>query len=234
MDKKSLSVAFGDSLKEESISCIGDLVEVGLDAITADGILKDIPLISTAVAIYKIRDSILERYNMKKLIAFLNEINNGIADEQKREKYQQKFQNNEKFRNQEIEYLLILINRYISYEKPVILAKLYCAYLDERITWREMVAYSETIDLLLTGDIDVLKQQDVAKEISILNRTLGNESFLRLVSVGLLCEKFDKSGLVEDGQGGYAMTWNALQKSQKEEKTYVFTEYGAKLVKILN
>ena len=46
MEEKSLSVAFGDSLKEESIACTSDLAEVGLDAVMEEGILKDIPIVS--------------------------------------------------------------------------------------------------------------------------------------------------------------------------------------------
>ncbi len=84
MNEKSLSIAFGDSLKEESLSCIGDLVEAGLDAFMKEGLLKEIPIISTAISLYKIGDNILERYNYKKLVVFLNEINNGIVDNQKK------------------------------------------------------------------------------------------------------------------------------------------------------
>lgn len=233
MDEKSLSRAFSESLKEEAIACVSDLAEVGLDAILEDGLLKDIPIISTAVSIYKIGSSLLDRHNIRKLIVFLNGINDGIVSEDKRIEYQQRIQDNEKFRNQQIEYLLVLINRYTSYEKPIVLAKLFLAYLDHIITWKELVDYSETIDLLLSSDIDILKTHDCTGEFYILNRTLGNECYLRFVSAGLLCEKFDKSGMVSDGRGGYAVTWDSLQKSQQEEKTYVFTDYGIKLVDLL-
>ena len=66
---------------------------------------------------------------------FLNEINYGIVDESKRLKYQQKFLTDQKFRNQELEYILILIDRYINYEKPQMLAKTYLSYLQNEIDW---------------------------------------------------------------------------------------------------
>ena len=56
--KKTLSTAFADSLKEESIACIGEYAEIGLDAVMEDGILKDIPIVSTVIAVYKIGSSI--------------------------------------------------------------------------------------------------------------------------------------------------------------------------------
>lgn len=53
MEEKSLSIALGDSIKQESIGCISNIAEIGLDAIMEDGILKEVPIISTAVALYK-------------------------------------------------------------------------------------------------------------------------------------------------------------------------------------
>lgn len=112
MRKYSLAAAISDSLKEDSIACISDLAEVGLDAILNDGLLKDVPVISTAIALYKIGNSIKDRHYIKKLVVFLDEINNGIADEKKRNEYRQKLQDNEDVRNQELEYLMILVDRY--------------------------------------------------------------------------------------------------------------------------
>lgn len=231
MDDTSLSIAFGNSLKDEVASGISNLAEVGLDAIMDEGIFKDIPILSTAIAIYKIGSSIKERHNMKKLIVFLNEINKQIVSEERRSEYQQKFQGNEKFRNQEIEYLLVLIDSYISYDKPQMLAKLYLAYLDEKIDWNLFSTYATAIDNLLPGDYECIISFD--SEISVLEREMGNESYIRLNSLGMISEKFDKTGLVEDGNGGYAMTYKALQRSQSEEKTYILTDFGEKFIDIL-
>ena len=65
-------------MTEESISCISEYAEIGLDAVMEEGVLKDIPIVSTAIALYKIGNSIKERHNLKKLLIFINEINNGI------------------------------------------------------------------------------------------------------------------------------------------------------------
>ena len=91
MNEKSLAIAFSDSLKEDTISVIGDITEVGLDSIIEDGLLKDIPIVSVAVALYKIGTSIKDCHNLKKLSIFINEINRNVCDDQKREEYKQKF-----------------------------------------------------------------------------------------------------------------------------------------------
>lgn len=230
MEEKSLSVAFGDSLKEESIACISDLAEVGLDAIMEDGIFKDIPILSTAVAVYKIGSSIKERHNMKKLLVFLNEVNNGIVDEQKRKEYQQKFQNNDKFRNHEIEYLLVLIDRYINYDKPKMLAKLYLAYLNGTIIWEELTMYAEVIDRFLLLDCTFLISD---ADTYTTYRNIGSEPILRLVALGLMVEDIGYTLLVNDGHGGLEITSTSIERSKKKERIYKKTEFGEKLATIL-
>lgn len=133
MEEQSLSLSFGNSLTEEVSGIAGEYVELGLDAFTEDGLFKELPFVSSVVAVYRIGKSIRERHHVAKLITFLNEINKGIVDDEKRRHYREKFASNEKFRNQELEYILVLIDRYISFDKPQMLAKLYLAYLDGTI-----------------------------------------------------------------------------------------------------
>ena len=229
MEEKSLSVAFGDSLKEESIACISDLAEVGLDAILNDGILKDIPIISTAVALYKIGNSLKERHNLRKLSIFLKEINNGIVDEEKRKEYQRKFQTNDKYRNREIEYLLVLIDRYISNDKPQLLAKLYMAYLDGIIIWEELTMYAEVIDRFLLLDCGTLISCD---EKITVHRNIGGESVLRLVALGLMAETNEDS-IFETDNDNISVTLESMARFSSNDKSYRRTEFGEKLAVIL-
>lgn len=218
MNTNHLSIAFGDSLKEEAVACISDLAEVGLDAIMDDGILRDIPILSTAVAIYKMGDSIKERHTIKKLLAFLNEMNNGIINEKKRAEYRQKFQSNEKFRNQEIEYLLILIDRYISNDKPQLLAKFYLAYLDELINWFEFTVFAETIERFLPDDIERLFFDFPVQ----FNFKSVDSAYQRLQAVGLILE-LPIQVQVE----------NEILSLDDKTKTYDLTDFGKQFVNIL-
>ena len=81
MNEESLASAFSDSLKSESISSISEFAEIGLDSVMEEGILKKIPIASTVASLYKIGRSIKDRYNLKQLMVFLNEINYGIVNE---------------------------------------------------------------------------------------------------------------------------------------------------------
>lgn len=230
MDEQSLAKSFGDSLTEEVSGLVGEYAELGLDALVEDGLFKDVPVISTITAVYRIGKSIRERHHIAKLISFLNEINKGIVDEEKRQKYREKFSGNEKFRNQELEYILILIDRYISFDKPQMLAKLYLAYLDGEIIWEEFTMYAEVIDRFLLLDAGKLISSGGK---TIVHRNIGGEYVLRLVALGLMTEITDTSPFVEDGNGGYGITWGTLTKSVSIDKIYIRTEFGDKLANIL-
>lgn len=182
MAEQSLSLSFGNSLTEEVSGIAGEYVELGLDALTEDGLFKDLPFVSSVVSVYRIGKSIRERHHIAKLISFLNEINKGIADEEKRQKYRDKFASNEKFRNQELEYILVLIDRYISFDKPQMLAKLYLAYLDGAIVWEEFMKYAEVIDRFLPGDFAELKKKNRIG----LDDLKVPDSLNRLISLGFI------------------------------------------------
>ena len=231
MEEQSLALSFSNSLTEEVSGITGEYVELGLDALVEDGLFKDIPIVSTAVAVYRIGKSIRERHHIAKLISFLNEINKGIADKEKRQNYREKFTSNEEFRNKELEYILILIDRYISFDKPQMLAKLYLAYLDGKIIWEEFTMYAEVIDRFLLLDCRTLTSD--AERFIVPRGIVGGESILRLVALGLVAEVTDISAFKEHGNGSIGITWETLTRSISTDKTYRRTEFGDKLANIL-
>lgn len=230
MDEKSLAISFGESLTEEVSGLVGEYAELGLDALVEDGLFKDVPVISTITAVYRIGKSFRERHHLAKLISFLNAINKGIVDEEKRNSYREKFTSNEKFRNQELEYIMVLIDRYISLDKPQMLAKLYLAYLDEKIIWEEFTMYAEVVDRFLLLDCRTL----VSKATTFHTlRDSGADIILRLVALGLMAE--DKSITVSEARKTIkGETRSASQmSSDSKKKKYKRTDFGRKLADIL-
>lgn len=230
MEEKSLSSSFGKSLKESIADPVIDYLELGLDSVLEDGLLKDFPVASTVVALYKIGNSFKERHNLKKLYIFINEINKGIVSEEKLLEYRQKFENNEKYRNQEIEYLLVLLDRYVNYDKPQMLAKVYLAYLDGVIVWKELTMYAEVIDRFLVLDCNTLISDS---EKFTTFRNIGAESILRLVALGLMAEETGNSLFEETSRGGFAVTTSSMNRVSSKERTYKRTEFGSRLAEIL-
>ena len=62
--KQELVEAFPNSISEDVLECTNSLLEIGIDSIMEDGFLKDVPLLSTAMSLYKIGHNISERHHV--------------------------------------------------------------------------------------------------------------------------------------------------------------------------
>ena len=60
-----LSMSLKDSLSPEFENIISNAAELGIDALLEEGILKDIPFISSVISIYHIGKSVKEQHNLK-------------------------------------------------------------------------------------------------------------------------------------------------------------------------
>lgn len=210
----NLSLALCDSMSNEVETIATSLLEVGLDAVMDDGILKEVPILSTAVSLYKIGTSIKERHQVKKLAAFVAGLNNGITDEEKREYYKSAVKDDPKKRNKELEYILVLIDRYIHSGKAGMLAKLYLAYLDEDIDWNTFSKAAEVLDRLLPGDFQELE----GCFWTDLDDSDVSDGLLRLVSLGLVISH-NKGAHVENTVGTLVIPDSTV-------KDYELTNFG--------
>ena len=159
MEDRNLPSALCDSITEETGNAAAGILEVGLDSILEDGLLKDIPLLSTATSLYKIGRSINERHYIKKLAKFIQTINDGLVGEAQVKEFRDRILQDQKKTEKELEYILILVDRYISYGKSTIIAKLYLSYLGCKLNWEEFSMYSEVTDQLFMNDLDFLRKE---------------------------------------------------------------------------
>ena len=231
MNENNLQYSFRKSLKKYGEPLVIDILESGLDSNLNDGVIKEIPFISTAVSLYHIGKTVKERYHVSKLIEFIQEINKGIITEDKLIEYKKKFDSQEKFRIKELEYIVIIVDRYIGYNKPVMLARLYRAYLDGILKWTEFLVYSEVIDRFLASDFSTLTKKDL---IIYNNDDDANEdSVLRLVALGLMKETTNNSVWEAVDNEVFVITQSTMERARLKNKTYTRTNFGNILVNIL-
>lgn len=210
-----LSLALSNSISGETLSSTADLLEVGLDSIMNDGLLKDIPVLSTAVSLYKIGRSLYERHYLKKLAGFVYALNQDVIDEKKREYYRKKITDNPESRNKELEHILVLIDRYIHVNKAELLATFYLSYLDGSISWLEFSKCAEIIDRLLPGDLEMLKE-GAKQEI---NDDYVSDSLLRMEGLGLYVSHSRGVTITEIGEDG-------IDFPDSKVKSYELTSFG--------
>ena len=57
----ALPSAMQNSITEETADILSNIAEIGLDTVLNDGFLKEVPILSTAVNMYKIGNSLREQ-----------------------------------------------------------------------------------------------------------------------------------------------------------------------------
>ena len=225
MENNNLPSALCNSITNEAESAITGILEVGLDSILDDGLLKDIPLLSTVISVYKIGHSIKERHYIKKLAEFIQALNDGIAENAQVNVYRDRILQDQKRSMEELEYILILVDRYIGFGKPAIIAKLYLSYLDGKLNWEEFSMYSEMTDHLFMKDLEFLR-----KEGNQIIPEVSSDAALRLTSMGLLFEVRDIGEFSINNSGHLLYTTDA----EKNEKIFSRTAFGMKYIEIID
>lgn len=218
----NLVVSFENSLGIDIAEFTGDAVEFGVDLCMDDGILKEIPFVGTAFKLYSIGSKVYDKHCFGKLYSFIATINSGNCSKKEQEKRRKKFVEDKSFRKQELEYLLILLDRYIGFEKPQQLAKLYLAYLDDKIDWITLTKYAEVVDRFLPGDKEfLLKERALYHTIAVPIP----DAFLRLAALGIYEEYMTDISA--------PTTLGRITIPAKQEKTFKTTGFGEKLQDIL-
>lgn len=187
---------FETSLFDSPIMDIGmEFAEIGIDAVLNDGLLKDIPIVSTVVGLSKFAQNIYDRNLLRQTLMFIKEFNSNGGNSNKVEQHRRELQQNPKRMEAELGRVLIILNKNIDLIKSQFEAKFYAAYINEQIGWEDFCELCDVTDRLFVSDIDNLKEayvnNGVKENMPITYR------YDRLISVGLLVNK-DRisSGLV--------------------------------------
>ncbi|HWW40790.1 hypothetical protein [Pedobacter sp.] len=118
-----------------SVDLSVDYAEIPLDSFFEDGFLKEIPIIKSIYAAYKIGVGIKEFYFTKKFMTFLREFHSYEIDNRKLEEFKQRFKEDKEYRHKTTESLIIYNDAFLQVEKSKILAKLFAAHVEGHFDW---------------------------------------------------------------------------------------------------
>ena len=218
--KNDLVAALEQSLTEGTRDIAANITQMGIDAILKDSTFQGIPIVATVASVYKIGNSIKELHYIKKLAQFVFALNFDVETEEQRQYYINRIQGNRDQANKELEYMLVLLDRYLQFSKVDMLVKLYLAYLRKEITWDSFSIYSEVIDRLMPCDFETLERIDAGTYIP------SKDSLMRVSSLGILEYIGEHHGFSINHEDGH------LYDSYEEAK-YELTDFGRSLKCIL-
>lgn len=177
-------------------SISAELGEVALDGILSEGLLKEIPIISTITSLIKSGSAINNHLYIKKILRFLQSLED--ISQQERQKYINKLGRDDKEKAMAGENLLLLIERLDNVEKPKILGSIFKDYISEKLTRRDFLLLARALENFNMGMIDELRNY------YLNNNTLKvSDEFLQAFYMsGLVMIKFSTGGITGRGITG--------------------------------
>jgi len=144
-DYSKLNKSVNASLKSNSLhEILKEIGEIGIDNLLDDGLLKDIPVISTMIGFAKTGLNFQNKILAKKLINFLIEIDKVPAKD--RNQFITKIDNDTNYETKVGETIVMILDKANSFEKSRLHAKLLKASIDEIITYPEFLKLSNIIN----------------------------------------------------------------------------------------
>ncbi len=151
-ETKDISNSLELTLKDSDLQGITvGLAETLTDALLEDGILKDIPVISTIVGLGKAGFKIRDRLFLKKIISFISELKEIPIN--KRNEIITKIDNSKQCRIKIGEKLLYIIDKCDDYEKSQLMGRLFKAFLEEKIDYDCFLRCSVVVDKAMPEDL---------------------------------------------------------------------------------
>ena len=199
MDTK-LSSSLQKTLNHEYNKALKEIVDSDLPALIDGSMFAGIPILSAIIVSFKIGKSVRETSHMRKTARFLLEVAAG-KDSGQLQKYIERISEEKDFAEKEIEFIILILDRYFEEEKASLLGKLYSAFLGKKIEWKQFKSFAASLDTIFLEDVDLLKQHTLT---TYENGGIDMDSIARLQSVGFIIEKpQDSKMVVSQGQQPY-------------------------------
>ncbi len=202
MEPKALAPSLVESFTDfDPAQITPDLLEVALDHILDESIIKDIPIVRTIVGIYKATASIRDRALVKKLVNFLSSLS--AVSQEVRQQFRARMNVDEKFKCKVGEKLLLIIERLDDMGKPSLVALAFQAYMEEYIDFDMFQRLACAIDKSFYPDLMSLKSSGAPNRLSPQAKLeLSNSGVIELQSTPMidLSSRYNKYQITELGK----------------------------------
>ncbi len=203
----SLTSAFSDSIIGNIIDPSLDLIEIPIDDLFEEGLIKEIPIAKTIYAIGKTFVSLREKYLYKKVVTFIQEFNRDALSEKAIQDHIYSLSDEKKYMA-ECEQVLLYID---SCNQPLhakYLSHFHRAYINKEISWDVFQELADINQRMFIGDYKFIQLIMIDNLVVRINEDNAS-SIQRLSSMGLLSD-FMPIGLSDFGIATKPISGNHL------------------------
>lgn len=134
--KTNIQESFNLTLTDSNLQNLSqDIVEVAIDSILNDGLLKDLPIVRTLVNLNKIGANIQDKLFTKKILSFLSGLKDISAKD--RNKIIKEIDESKKYRIKVGEKLLYILDKCNDYEISELVSKVFKYFIEGKINYDE-------------------------------------------------------------------------------------------------
>lgn len=192
--KNNIQESFDTTLKGTNLQdIIIDMSDITIDTVLRDELLKEIPVVKTLVAFAKLGANIHDRLFLKKIISFMNELKDIPSTE--RSRMIGKIDASKKHRVKVGEKLLYIIDSCNDYENSELVARLFKAFIQEKISYDEFMRSSNAIERIAIYDLKWFLKN--------VRKYMGVEEVGSLISSGLFDLYYEKIDVTVEDQDDY-------------------------------
>lgn len=178
------------------------------------------------MSVKNIITDIYARHLLKNSLVFLQHLNDGSITEKERNWFLKKI-NNQSSLEDEVERILLLLQRATENNKSIIYAKLLKALVKDKISLTDYHEMVEITDRIFLNDIEMLKFISDEKEIK--DKKLINYRVGRLESLGLAQNHL----IMAKGNLVFASSIEEIEENNLEKDGCFLTKLGEKYIEII-
>ncbi|MDN3656822.1 hypothetical protein QWZ08_14340 [Ferruginibacter paludis] len=204
-------------ISSELTNLTSGITEVGIDGLLENGILKDLPIVSSIISATKIGIAIKERIFLKKVLSFLYQVKDIPINE--RQKFIEKITGDDKYKTKVGESLLLILDKLNDYTKAELIGKLFAASIKGEIDYNTFLKLSNIIDRCYVPDLHNL--------VLIYK---GSQSQVDDVETDIL---YNLGVLINKGVNGQTFMYRDDEKIPNKRNQLEINKYGKLIVKIL-
>jgi hypothetical protein len=135
-----------------------DIVEIGIDSVLDEGIVKDIPLLSTVIGVFKTASNLQDRLFINKLLTFLYQLKSKSEDDILEQII--KIEDSHKYKTKVGEKLLYIIDKCEDLDKAAFTGTFFKAFLEKKIDYDTFLTGASIIDKTPLPDLQYFLNED--------------------------------------------------------------------------
>ena len=151
MSNSKLTKEFFKGIQNLNADDIINVVDIGIDQFIDDEFIDGLPAISNIIKIIKLPITIRDRMFLVKVARFLYSSN--LISEADKHQFADKITSDPKFTEKVGNTLLLILDKYNDYDKPVILAKAFKWFINDKINYNDFIRIATALDVAHLDDI---------------------------------------------------------------------------------